>query len=229
VRFFGGWDFDAKDRRDAEPARVGYAKGVPMGGDSARRDGQGADVPRRRAQGSDRRNLDRIQVVKGWVDAQGRGRRSTTSVWVGDRKPARTASAAVGDTSTSRTRRGPTRSAPPSSSTSWKDPDFDPKPRAFYYVRVIEIPTPRWTAYDAKYSGVAACRRRFAYGHAGVGWAARTRRRSWLHPMKPARSRAARSFPPPSAPSCSAPYPALKPDRTAAPPRNIRRHDTGGS
>jgi hypothetical protein len=158
VRFFGGWDFDAADANTRNPAIVGYSKGVPMGGDlrqaptgkaptflvAALKDPIGA-------------NLDRIQVIKGWLDEKGETHEKIyDAVWSGDRKPdAKTGKLPpIGDTV----------DVPNATYTNtvggselikvWKDPEFDPSQRAFYYVRVLEIPTPRWTAYDAKYFGI---------------------------------------------------------------------------
>ena len=165
VRFFGGWDFAPEDAHGRDPGAVGYAKGVPMGGDlppapdgAARRP---SSSPRSRTRiGA---NLDRIQIVKGWLDAEGEtaGAGLRRRLVRRPRSPAPTASCRRSATrSTSRTRPGPTRSARPSSIAVWTDPDFDPAQRAFYYARVIEIPTPRWTAYDAARFDVDDARRR---------------------------------------------------------------------
>ncbi len=96
-------------------------------------------------------NLDRIQIVKGWLDANGELREQVYNVvWSGDRKPGADGKLPlVGNTVDVRRRRGATASVRRSSSRAWNDPDFDPQERAFYYARVIEIPTPRWTAYEA--------------------------------------------------------------------------------
>jgi hypothetical protein len=158
VRFFGGWDFEARDAQDRMPARVGYAKGVPMGGDlrqapagkapsflvAALKDPIGA-------------NLDRIQVIKGWMDAKGELQEKVYDVaWSGDRKPdAKTGKVpAVGSTVDAENATWTNTIGSPELSAVWKDPAFDAAQRAFYYLRVIEIPTPRWTAYDAKRFGV---------------------------------------------------------------------------
>jgi len=157
VRLFGGWDFDARDATNRLPASVGYAKGVPMGGDlrkapagktptflvAALKDPMGA-------------NLDRYQIVKGWLDAKGELREKVYDVaWSGDRKPGKDgklppvgSSVDVGNATWTNTIGAPELVA------VWKDPDFRPEERAFYYGRVLEIPTPRWTAYDAKRFGV---------------------------------------------------------------------------
>jgi hypothetical protein len=157
VRFFGGWDFEAKDAQTRSPAAEGYAKGVPMGGDlrqapsgksptflaAALRDPIGA-------------NLDRIQVVKGWLDAKGELHEKIYDVaWSDGRKPdARTGKLPpVGNTVDVANATWANTIGAPELIAAWKDPDFDPALRAFYYARVIEIPTPRWTAYDAKRFG----------------------------------------------------------------------------
>ncbi len=158
VRFFGGYDFVTKDAHERQPAAVGYQKGVPMGGDLARapagksptflvaalRDPIGA-------------NLDRIQVVKGWLDAKGELQERVYDVaWSGDRKPdPKTGKVpSVGSTVDVAEATWTNTIGAPELITVWKDPQFDPDQRAFYYVRVLEIPTPRWTAYDAKRFGV---------------------------------------------------------------------------
>ncbi|HEX5788878.1 MAG TPA: DUF3604 domain-containing protein [Woeseiaceae bacterium] len=157
VRFFGGWDFEASDARDRQPARVGYGKGVPMGGDlraapagksptflvAALKDPMGA-------------NLDRIQIVKGWTDGRGGTREQVYDVaWSGDRRPDASGKLpAVGNTVDAGNATWTNTIGAPELIAVWTDPDFDPSQRAFYYARVIEIPTPRWTAYDAKYYGL---------------------------------------------------------------------------
>jgi len=153
VRFFGGWDFEEKDAQNRLPAEIGYAKGVPMGGDlvsppegkvptflvAALKDPVGA-------------NLDRYQIVKGWLDKDGNAQEKVYDVaWSGDRQPdAGTGKLpAVGNTVDLPTATWTNSIGSPELIAVWKDPDFDPSQRAFYYGRVIEIPTPRWTAYDA--------------------------------------------------------------------------------
>jgi hypothetical protein len=157
VRFFGGWQFEDKDAQDRLPARIGYTKGVPMGGDlraapasksptflvAALKDPIGA-------------NLDRIQIIKGWVDKAGKTQEKVYDVvWSGDRKPGSDGKLPmVGNTVDVPNATYTNSIGSPELIKVWKDPEFDPALRAFYYVRVIEIPTPRWTAYDAKYFGV---------------------------------------------------------------------------
>jgi hypothetical protein len=158
VRFFASWEFVATDANTRSPAVVGYQKGVPMGGDlrkgppgtaptflvAALKDPIGA-------------NLDRVQIIKGWLDAKGETHEKVYDVaWSGDRKPdAKTGKLpAVGNTVDI-----PNATWTNSIGTTelikvWKDPEFDAAQSAFYYVRVLEIPTPRWTAYDSKYFGI---------------------------------------------------------------------------
>ena len=154
VRFFGGWDFVEQDAHTRRPAQAGYAKGVPMGGDlhkapkgkvptflvAALKDPIGG-------------NLDRYQIVKGWMDAKGKLHEKVYDVtWSGDRKPGKDGKLpAVGNTVDVKEATWTNTIGATELITVWKDPDFNPKERAFYYGRVIEIPTPRWTAYDAKY------------------------------------------------------------------------------
>jgi len=154
VRFFGGWDFNQADTTSRTPAQIGYRKGVPMGGDlrtapagkaptflvAALKDPIGA-------------NLDRIQVIKGWIDARGELHEKVYDVaWSDGRKPGKDGKLpAVGNTVDVKSATWTNTIGATELITAWKDPEFDPKQPAFYYARVIEIPTPRWTAYDAKY------------------------------------------------------------------------------
>jgi len=158
VRFFGGWDFEAGDARTRSPAVIGYTKGVPMGGDLSNAPaGKSPTFLVAALKDPISANLDRVQVVKGWLDAKGETHEKVYDVvWAGDRKAdAKTGKLPpVGDTV----------DVPNATYTNtigaselikvWKDPEFDASQRAFYYVRVLEIPTPRWTAYDAKYFGI---------------------------------------------------------------------------
>jgi hypothetical protein len=157
VRFFGGWEFEEKDAATRNPARVGYGKGVPMGGDlSAAPSGKSPSFLVAALKDPIGANLDRVQVVKGWVGKDGKTAEKVYDVvWGGDRKPGADGKLPpVGNTvdvpnATYTNTIGSTELV-----KVWKDPDFDATRRAFYYVRVLEIPTPRWTAYDAKYYGV---------------------------------------------------------------------------
>ncbi|MGE5817173.1 MAG: DUF3604 domain-containing protein, partial [Deltaproteobacteria bacterium] len=158
VRFFGGWDFQASDAGSRNPAAIGYTKGVPMGGDlsnapagksptflvGALKDPIGA-------------NLDRIQIIKGWLDSKGETHEKVYDVaWSGGRNPdSKTGKVPpVGDTVDVANATFTNTIGASELIKVWTDPEFDPAQRAFYYVRVLEIPTPRWTAFDAKYYGI---------------------------------------------------------------------------
>jgi hypothetical protein len=158
VRFFGGWGFDAKDAQDRMPARAGYAKGVPMGGELRKPGAAGQSPTFLAAALKDPigANLDRIQIVKGWLDAKGELQEKVFDVaWSGERKPdPKTGKLpAVGNTVDVANATFTNSIGAPELIAFWKDPGFDPAQRAFYYVRVIEIPSPRWTAYDARRFG----------------------------------------------------------------------------
>jgi hypothetical protein len=152
VRFFGGWAFDKDDARRRDLAALGYSKGVPMGADLPAPDA-GGKAPTflayalRDPIGA---NLDRIQIIKGWLDSEGNPHEKVYDVaWSGDRKPdAKGKLPPVGDTVDLSIPSWTNTIGASELGAVWTDPDFDPKLRAFYYARVIEIPTPRWTAYD---------------------------------------------------------------------------------
>ena len=151
VRFFGGWDFSDADF-SGDFVKAGYARGVPMGADlkagngtphfmlSALKDPVGA-------------NLDRVQIVKGWVDGSGKLNEKVYDVAWGDadkrKKGADGKLPAVGDTVDISKASYTNSIGDPELRTIWVDPEFNPSVRAFYYVRVLEIPTPRWVLFDA--------------------------------------------------------------------------------
>ncbi len=153
VRFFGGWDFVPTDAHDRQPARIGYAKGVPMGGDLS-------DAPRGKAptflvaalKDPIGANLDRYQIVKGWLDKGGKLQEKVYDVaWsAGRRADASGKLPPVGSTVDVANATFRNTIGAPELIAVWRDPDFDPTLAAFYYGRVLEIPTPRWTAYDVK-------------------------------------------------------------------------------
>jgi hypothetical protein len=157
MRFFGGWDFEEKDAHDRMPARVGYAKGVPMGGDLQKAPaGKAPTFLAAALKDPIGANLDRIQIVKGWLDAKGEVHEQVFDVaWSGARKPdPKTGKVpSVGSTVDVANATWTNTIGAPELIAVWKDPGFDPAQRAFYYARVIEIPTPRWTAYDVKRFG----------------------------------------------------------------------------
>ena len=153
VRFFGGWDFDEDDTKTRLPAAAGYAKGVPMGGDlSAMPDGKAPTFLVAAAKDPYSGNLDRIQIVKGWMTSDGKTEEMVYDVvWSDDRKlGANGKLPPVGNTVDVENATWSNSIGEPEMITVWTDPDFDPNQSAFYYARVIEIPTPRWTAYEAK-------------------------------------------------------------------------------
>ncbi|CAN7515315.1 DUF3604 domain-containing protein [Pararhizobium sp. LjRoot255] len=157
VRFFGGWDFETVDALNRLPADVGYAKGVPMGGDlAAAPNGKVPTFLVAALKDPIGANLDRYQIVKGWLDKDGNAQEKVYDVaWSDDRKAGADGKLPpVGDTVDLATATWTNSIGDPELIAVWKDPDFDPTQRAFYYGRVIEIPTPRWTAYDAYRFGV---------------------------------------------------------------------------
>ncbi len=157
VRFFGGWDFAAADARHRLPAAVGYGKGVPMGGDlSAAPQGKSPTFLVAALKDPIGANLDRIQIVKGWLDKDGKTQERVYDVAL---TGGRTIDAdgrgrtPVGNSVDVANATWTNSIGGPELITVWKDPQFDARQRAFYYARVIEIPTPRWTAYDAQRFG----------------------------------------------------------------------------
>ena len=172
VRVFGGWDFTPDDLK-GDWVRAGYTRGVPMGGELAPRPNKGpggelaprpntgpggklkpdTGAPRllisalKDPQGA---NLDRVQVVKGWIDSAGKTHEQVYDVvWSGDRKPVAGKLPPVGDTVDVATATYKNSIGAPALTTVWTDPAFDPRVSSFYYLRVLEIPTPSWPAYDA--------------------------------------------------------------------------------
>jgi hypothetical protein len=158
VRFFGGWDFVAEDAQTRIPGEVGYGKGVPMGGDlGGARSGKAPTFLVAALKDSYGANLDRIQIVKGWLDGRGNLQEQVYDVAVSDGRSIGSdgrCRTPVGNTVDLATATWTNTIGDPELITVWRDPDFDPSERAFYYARVIEIPTPRWTAYDAVRFGI---------------------------------------------------------------------------
>lgn len=157
LRFFGGWEFENEDANTRSPAVTGYTKGVPMGGDlSNAPEGKSPSFLVAAMKDPIGANLDRIQVIKGWMDAKGELHEKVYDVvWGGDRKPGEDGKLpSVGSTVDVENASWTNTIGAPELITVWTDPEFDAKQRAFYYVRVMEIPTPRWTAYDAKRFGI---------------------------------------------------------------------------
>jgi hypothetical protein len=157
VRFFGGWEFTREDAKHRFPAEVGYGKGVPMGGDlRSPPDGASPSFLVGAMKDPISGNLDRVQIVKVWLDARGERQEKVFNVaWSGSRSLARDGSLPpVGNTVDVANATWTNSIGAPELIAVWQDPDFDASLPATYYARVIEIPTPRWTAYDAKYYGL---------------------------------------------------------------------------
>jgi hypothetical protein len=159
VRLFGGWDFVPEDALDRLPAHVGYTKGVPMGGDLyAAPKGKSPAFLVAAVKDPIGANLDRIQIIKGWIDDKGDTHEKVYDVAWGDaddRQPGGDGKLPpVGNTVDIGNATWTNTIGDPELITVWRDPEFDAGQSAFYYARVIEIPTPRWTAYDAKRLGV---------------------------------------------------------------------------
>jgi len=152
LRVFAGFNFNNRDARANDIAAVGYRKGVPMGSDLTA-------APRNRAPGllihaakdPAGANLDRVQVIKGWIDAEGNTQEHVYDVaWSGDRQADADGKVpAVGNTVDTATTHYTNSIGAAQLATVWEDPDFDADQHAFYYVRAIEIPTPRHSLFDA--------------------------------------------------------------------------------
>ncbi|WP_287312001.1 DUF3604 domain-containing protein [Moorena sp. SIO1G6] len=167
VRFFGGWDFTSEDV-SFNPGQVGYAKGVPMGSDlTSMPEGKVPTFLVAALKDPIRGNLDRIQIVKGWLENGQTQEKVYDVVWSGDRVPNDTTgklplvgcevNPAICETDDPMEDTGTVNTDTAEWTNSigavelaqvWTDPDFDPTQKAFYYARVLEIPTPRWTDYD---------------------------------------------------------------------------------
>lgn len=159
VRIFGGWDFTGEDLGATDFVSEGYTRGVPMGGDL--RDAPNGAAPSimvRALRDPDGANLDRVQVIKGWIDAAGETHERVYDIAVsGDRVIGEDGRArdAVGTTVDIETATYTNTIGAPALDGIWQDPDFDPAENAFYYVRVIEIPKPRWTTHDAAFFDIS--------------------------------------------------------------------------
>ena len=160
VRFFGGWRFTDADALGRLPADVGYAKGVPMGGDLPPKpdDAESPSFLVAALKDPLSGNLDRIQIIKGWLDRDGKTQEKVYDIAWGDSATRKLGSDGklppVGNTVDVENATWANTIGDPELIAVWSDPDFDAAERAVYYARVIEIPTPRWTAYDANRFGV---------------------------------------------------------------------------
>jgi len=149
LRFFGGWDFTEADLND-NYVQTGYDKGVPMGGDLINGNSKAPSFMIHAMMDPESGSLDRMQVVKGWVNTDGSLSEKVYDVaWSGDRKvDAQSKVPSVGNSINLEDGTWSNDIGAVELNKVWSDPDFDASQESFYYVRVIEIPTPRWTLYD---------------------------------------------------------------------------------
>ncbi len=157
LRMFGGFNFSTADADANDIAAIGYARGIPMGGDlTAAPAGRAPSLLIHAAKDPLSGNLDRVQVIKGWIDDNGTAQQHVYDVaWSGDRViDADGKLPAVGNTVDTETALYTNTIGATQLATVWTDPDFDPDQLAFYYVRVLEIPTPRHSLYDAVALGI---------------------------------------------------------------------------
>jgi hypothetical protein len=152
VRFFGGWEFTENDLRSRAPAFRGYEKGVPMGGDlMTAPDGKSPIFMVYALRDPIGANLDRIQIIKGWLDSKGKLHEKIYDVAVsGGREIGADGrcTTPVGNTVDMEAATWLNTIGASELMAVWTDPEFDPKEKAFYYARIMEIPTPRWVLYD---------------------------------------------------------------------------------
>ena len=157
VRMFGGWEYDAGMMAQPDWVKTGYAKGVPMGGDLPPAKAKAPTFAVWAVKDPTSGNLDRIQIVKGWTKSGQSFEKIFDVVWAGDRKPNKWTGVVPPientvdiDNATYKNSVGSVELK-----TVWTDPEFDPSVPAFYYARVLEIPTPRWTTIQAHKLGIA--------------------------------------------------------------------------
>ncbi len=157
TRVFAGYDFGKTQPDDNNWAEIGYEKGVPMGADMKENtEGKPVQLMIYARKGPNSGNLDRIQVVKGWVDSNGESQTKIYNVtWSGDRQlDANGKLPAVGNTVDIPDASYTNTIGSAELKTVWTDPSFDASLPAYYYLRILEIPTPRWSTYDAKELGI---------------------------------------------------------------------------
>jgi hypothetical protein len=156
VRFFGGWGYTDEDLNSRRPAYHGYAKGVPMGGDLPERTSDAPTFLVVALKDPFAGHLDRIQIIKGWMGDDGNTHEKVYDVvWAGDRTPGADGKLPpIGNTVDAENANWSNTIGEAELMTVWTDPDFDSDHKAFYYARVIEIPTPRWSTYDAYRFGI---------------------------------------------------------------------------
>jgi hypothetical protein len=156
VRLFGGWEYAADLLADRDWMKTGYAKGVPMGGDLPPAKAKAPSFVVWAVKDPTSGNLDRIQIIKGWSKNGQSFEKIYDVVWAGDRKADKWTGTVppIGSTVDVEKATYTNTIGAVELKTVWTDPGFDPSLHAFYYARVLEIPTPRWTAFDAKRLGV---------------------------------------------------------------------------
>jgi hypothetical protein len=158
VRVFAGWDFEAAEVQRPDFAKTGYLRGVPMGGDLRNApDGKAPTIMIRALRDVDGANLDRVQIVKGWLDSKGKLHEKVYDVMCSDDRAItkqHRCEKPVGNTVDVKAATYNNSIGEALMLAYWQDPAFDPKQPAFYYVRVLEIPTPRWSTYDAAFFGI---------------------------------------------------------------------------
>jgi hypothetical protein len=157
VRFFGGWEYTVASLNGADWVKTGYAKGVPMGGDLPPAKGKAPTFMVWAVKDPTSGNLDRIQIVKGWTKSGQSFEKIYDVVWAGDRKPDKWTGVVppIGSTVDVEKATYTNTIGSVELKTVWTDPEFDPSLHAFYYARVLEIPTPRWTTIQAAKLGIA--------------------------------------------------------------------------
>jgi len=175
VRLFGGWEYTLDMLGDKDWVKTGYAKGVPMGGDLPPASAKAPTFVVWAVKDPTSGNLDRIQIVKGWTKSGQSFEKVFDVVWAGDRKPAKATGMVppIGSTVDVENATYTNTIGAVELKTVWTDPEFDPSLLAFYYARVLEVPTPRWTTIQAKQLGVP---------HPGVV-AASVQERAWSSPI----------------------------------------------
>ncbi|MCV6624699.1 MAG: DUF3604 domain-containing protein [Cellvibrionaceae bacterium] len=152
LRVFGGWNFKQRDAKAKQLAQRGYKKGVAMGGDlAAAPKGKAPSFLIQAVRDPDGAKLDRVQMVKGYLDAEGKPREQVYNLAVSNERKLDKKGNTRPVANTVDLKRGTYTNNVGADEFSlvWKDPDFDPSQRAFYYVRVLEIPTPRYSLLDA--------------------------------------------------------------------------------
>ena len=156
VRFFGGWDYKPDVLNQKDWVKTGYAKGVPMGGELPSKAGEAPTFIVWAVKDPEDANLDRIQIIKGWTKSGQIFEKIYDVAWSGNRKPdpATGKVPAVGNTVDIKNATYTNAIGTVELKKVWRDPEFDSSLHAFYYARVLQIPTPRWTTYDAKKLGV---------------------------------------------------------------------------